>query len=84
MKPSMFFDGAAMLGHFNKQLPTEITHAKVRKLLVPYTVKSAAMFDQPTLEGMPLASKALMDSLGIIDRYLNMSRTEGLVKVTNF
>jgi len=84
IESSLFSDTASKLRDFYKQLSNDPQHADIRKLLVPYTMQCAAVFSQPRGPDMPQASEPLMDSLGVVDRYLNVDHGEGSVAITNF
>ena len=81
---SDFDENASLLEPFYKQLQNPFNSAALHAMLAPYSLKCAAMINQPLPRGMPQPTEPLLDSIGILDRYLDGKYGQGAVEITNF
>lgn len=81
---SNFHENASSLKSFYKQLHNPFNSAALHAMLAPYTLKCAAMINQPLPRGMPQPTEPLVDSVGILDRYLDGKYGQGAVEITDF
>lgn len=81
---SDFHENASSLKSFYRQLQNPFNSAALHAMLAPYTLKCAAMINQPLPRGMPQPTEPLVDSVGILDRYLNGKYGQEGVEITDF
>lgn len=81
---SNFHENASALKPFYAQLQNPSHSAALHAILAPYTRKCAAMSNQPLPPGIPQPTEPLMDSIGILDPYLQGSYGHGAVEITDF
>ena len=81
---SNFHENASALKPFYAQLQDPFHSAALHTILAPYTRKCAAMSNQPLPPGIPQPTEPLMDSVGILDRYLQGTYGNGAVELTDF
>lgn len=81
---SDFHDNASSLKSFYNQLRNPFNTAALHAMLAPYTVKCTKMMNQPLPRGMPQATEPLVNSVGILDRYLDCKHGNGTVEITDF
>ena len=79
-----FHETASALKPFYAQLQNPFRCAALHVILAPYTEKCAAMINQPLPPRIPQPTEPLVDSVGIMDRYLQGEYGEGAVEVTDF
>ena len=81
---SDFYENASSLKPFYKQLQDPFNSAALHAMLAAYTRKCAALINQPLPPGVPQPTEPLVDSVGILDRYLDGRYGQGAVEITNF
>ena len=81
---SDFHENASSLKPFYKQLDNPFNSAALHAMLAPYTRKCAAMIRQPLPRGIPQPTEPLVNSVGILDRYLDGNYGRGAVEIVDF
>ena len=81
---SEFRENASSLKPFYAQLENPFNSAALHAMLAPYTRKCAAMTSQPLPRGIPQPTEPLLNSVGILDRYLDGTYGQGAVEITDF
>lgn len=81
---SDFHENASSLKPFYKQLDNPFNSAALHAMLAPYTRKCAAMISQPLPRGIPQPTEPLVNSVGILDRYLDGEYGQGAVEIVDF
>ena len=82
--PSDFDETASLLQPFYRQLQNPFNSAALHPMLVPYGGKCAAMINQPHPCGVPQPTEPLVDSIGVVDRYLDGKYGQGAVEIKSF
>ena len=81
---SDFHENASSLKPFYKQLDNPFNSAALHAMLAPYTRKCAALINQPLPRGIPQSTEPLVNSIGILDRYLDGKYGQGAVEIVDF
>lgn len=81
---SDFHENASSLKPMYKQLQDPFNSAALHAMLAPYTRKCATMINQPLPPGIPQPTEPLVDSVGVLDCYLDVKYGEGAVEITDF
>lgn len=81
---SSFHSNASSLSAFYAQLSNPFASAALHESLSPYTLKCAAMANQPLPSGIPQPTEPLVNSVGSLDGYLDGKYGQGVVEVTDF
>jgi len=80
--PSGFAENASKLKEQYKRFTSPV-ESNLHSIVVPYVQKVTSMLNQPPPPNMPAPTEPLLNSVGVLDRYL--ARTFGdTVEVTNF
>lgn len=81
---SDFHENASSLKPFYEQLENPFNSAALHAMLTPYTRKCAALISQPLPRGIPQPTEPLVNSIGILDHYLDGEYGQGTVGITDF
>lgn len=81
---SNFRENAFELKSFYTQLQNPFNSAALHAMLEPFTQKCTAMTNQPLPRGMPQPTEPLVESIGILDQYLDGKYGQGAVEITDF
>ncbi|CAF9919885.1 MAG: hypothetical protein ALECFALPRED_001332 [Alectoria fallacina] len=81
---SNFWENASELKSFYTQLQDPFNSAALHAMLEPYTRKCTATTNQPLPRGMPQPTEPLVESVGILDQYLDGKYGQGAVEITDF
>ena len=78
-----FQDNAAQLGDIYTQFSTPDPDFELETCLTPYIKEATALFSQPPSGDTPAPTEPILDSLGIVDRYVQQSHGDD-VEITDF